>query len=64
MPNQLFQEVTELTKLDQTSVSKELTEIVNKVGSCPESLTIEQLREAMLLYLNEVFLEATQPHKE
>lgn len=54
MGNTLFDEVTRLTGLPQEGISDELLEIIQKIGATPEQLTIEQLRQAMLFYLQDL----------
>lgn len=55
--SQLIQTVVSLTELPQSIMQNELGQIIKDSGHSPESLTIEQLREAMLAYLEE--LQAT-----
>ena len=56
MGNSLFKAVTELTGLPETQIANELTRIVRGSGSNPESLTLEELRAAMLAYLESCFI--------
>ncbi|HRK01763.1 MAG TPA: hypothetical protein PLH57_03800 [Oligoflexia bacterium] len=54
MGNSLFDDVVRLTGLPEETIFGELSDIVGKVGAEPKSLTIEQLRAAMLCYLEEL----------
>lgn len=54
MGNRLFTEVTDLTGLPKNLISDELVDILGHVGSNPQSMTIEDLREAMIKYLTAV----------
>lgn len=54
MGNRLFTEVTDLTGLPKNLISEELVEILGQVGSNPQAVTIEDLREAMIKYLTAV----------
>lgn len=57
MGEQLFQTLIEATGLPQSSVEKELTNLLVKFEKHPETLTLEELREVMADYLQTVFLE-------
>jgi len=60
----LFDEVTRLTGLPKEIIQTELADIVSEIGAKRESLTMEELRQAMSSYLQEVLLEKlpTQPN--
>ncbi len=57
MGNDLFKEVTDLTGLPKEEISTELRGILDAVGSDPKTMTIEELRAAMLRYLDECFAD-------
>lgn len=48
---QLIEKVASLTELPQTLMEEELGRILEVSGHSPEALTLDQLREAMLAYL-------------
>ena len=52
--NALLEEVADLTGLPKGEISEELVQLLNKVGTDPNQLTIEQLRTAMIAYLSEI----------
>lgn len=54
MGNRLFKEVTDLTGLPKNLISKELVDILGRVGTTPHAVTLEDLRTAMAMYLTEV----------
>lgn len=54
MGNRLFSEVTDLTGLPKNLISDELVEILGEVGSTPHAVNMEDLRQAMAMYLMEV----------
>jgi len=60
MSNGLFNTVVQGTGLIQEPVQKELSSLITAQGFNPEELTIEQLREVMIDYLNTVFLEIAE----
>ncbi|WP_413576435.1 hypothetical protein ACLVWU_00160 [Bdellovibrio sp. HCB290] len=57
MDKGLAQTVIEATGLPQRPVDNELQKLMSAHGTSAEELTIEQLREIMADYLNQVFLE-------
>ncbi|HEX7674413.1 MAG TPA: hypothetical protein VF412_09585 [Bdellovibrio sp.] len=64
MNSGLFKTVVEATGLPETPVSKELQTLVTENGFNPEELTIDELREVMAAYLNQVFLEMIEADKD
>jgi hypothetical protein len=52
--NPLFQEIMVLTGLPKNHISEELVAILEEVGASPESVTLEDLRNAMAAYLMQV----------
>ncbi|WP_413585878.1 hypothetical protein [Bdellovibrio sp. HCB274] len=57
MDKGLAQTVIEATGLPQRAVDGELQKLMTAHGTNADELTIEQLREIMADYLNQVFLE-------
>jgi hypothetical protein len=60
MSNELFNTVVQGTGLIQEPVEKELNALLTAQGFNSAELTIEQLREVMIDYLNTVFLEIAE----
>ncbi|MFM6926851.1 MAG: hypothetical protein ACKOX6_00210 [Bdellovibrio sp.] len=60
MSNKLFKTVVQGTGLIQDPVQKELSALVAAQGFNSAELTMEQLREVMIDYLNTVFLEIAE----
>jgi hypothetical protein len=52
--SQLLEAVVSLTELPHSMMHDELGQIIKVSGHEPETLTIEQLRESMIAYLNEL----------
>lgn len=57
MEKGLAQVVVEATGLPQDPVANELQKLMTAHGTNAEEMTIDQLREIMADYLNQVFLE-------
>ncbi|WP_413559235.1 hypothetical protein [Bdellovibrio sp. HCB209] len=57
MEKGLAQVVVEATGLPESPVANELQRLMSAHGTNADELTIDQLREMMVDYLNEVFLE-------
>jgi hypothetical protein len=51
---ELIEQVVSLTGLPESMVEKELHEILDLTGRNPASLTLDELRQAMLLYLEAI----------
>lgn len=49
------------TGINCDSLSKEFNQLLDHNGLTSDDLTIEQLREVMADYLNQVFLELAEP---
>lgn len=60
MENNLYNEVISRTGLDNSDISNEFTNLLKKNSLDPDCLTIEQLREVMAEYLQDVFLEISE----
>lgn len=52
--NELFEEVATLTGLPREQITVELTRILKDVGSTPEDVTMDELRQATAMLLVEV----------
>ncbi len=52
--NELFEEVATLTGLPREQITVELTRILKDVGSTPENVTMDELRQATAMLLVEV----------
>ncbi|MGE5087162.1 MAG: hypothetical protein ACM3MG_12725 [Bacillota bacterium] len=63
MSNKLFNTVVQGTGLIQEPVEKELNALLTAQGFNASELTMEQLREVMIDYLNTVFLEISENEK-
>ncbi len=50
----LIETLVSLTGLPESWVSQELVQILENSGKCAKSITLEQLRDAMLIYLESV----------
>ncbi|MGK5082796.1 hypothetical protein WDW37_05780 [Bdellovibrionota bacterium FG-1] len=61
----LIQQVVSLTELPEMMVHQEVTELLQFSGHSPETLTLEQLRVAMVAYLESIqaSFEAEQASK-
>ncbi|MEK2689457.1 hypothetical protein [Bdellovibrio sp. GT3] len=57
MNKSLAQSVVEATGLPQGSLTGELNKLMSAHGTSADELTIDQLRDIMVDYLNQVFLE-------
>jgi len=57
--SKLFDEVALLTGLPSQVIRGELENIIKKQGADPGSLTLEQLKSAMVEYLKEVLVQQT-----
>lgn len=55
--NEIFNQIVEFTGLPKEEIAGELTEILQSYGLNPATVTMEQLREAMTEYLQDVLLE-------
>ncbi len=55
--NEIFNQIVEFTGLPKEEIASELTEILASQGLNPATITMEQLREAMTEYLQDVLLE-------
>ena len=60
----LVETVITLTGLPEPLVSKELGQILEMSGHSSQELTLDQLREAMLLYLERIQEEASKTQNE
>jgi DNA-directed RNA polymerase delta subunit len=58
--NTLFQEVSDLAGLSEESVATELDSFYEKLQIDPKKAGLEELRQVMLMYLDQVFLEAQE----
>jgi len=58
--NNLYNEVISCTGLDGSEINNEFTNLLKKNSLDPECLTLEQLREVMAEYLQDVFLEISE----
>lgn len=55
---ELLRVLVEATGLPEASVTKELTEVCSRLKINPELMTMDQLREVMATYLQEVLVKA------
>jgi hypothetical protein len=55
----LFDEVARITGLPSQVIRQELENIIKKQGADPDTLTLEQLKEAMVEYMKEVLVHQT-----
>lgn len=62
--SKLFNQVTDLTELPKEDFSSELHDILLKSGADPDNMTIDDLRRAALIYLEEVFGELPEENLE
>ncbi len=60
MTGNLTETVLSATGINGESLQNELSGLIHKNGFNHESLTLDQLRELMAEYLNEVFLELAE----
>ncbi len=63
MAAKILQEVAELTGLPEAPIKNELQTIITQAGFNSESLTLEELREALSSYLQDVLLELQSEHE-
>ena len=56
--NQLLTEISQATGLDAEPVERELIRLLNAEGIAKDNVTLDQLREVLSEYLQEVLLEA------
>lgn len=61
--NRLIDELVSSTGLPQDPVEKELATLVKAAGLTPQALNLEELRQVMTKYLQEVLLEAKDTYK-
>lgn len=64
MESGLFKTVVAATGLPESPVQKELQSLISKSGFDSEELTLDELREVMAEYLNQVFLEMAQAESD
>lgn len=55
--NEIFNQIVEFTGLPKEEIAGELNEILSSYGLNPATVTMEQLRDAMTNYLQDVLLE-------
>ncbi len=55
--NEIFNQIVEFTGLPKEEIANELTDILGSYGLNPATVTMEQLRDAMTNYLQDVLLE-------
>lgn len=55
--NEIFNQIVEFTGLPKEEIANELSEILASYGLNPATVTMEQLRDAMSEYLQDVLLE-------
>ncbi|OQW47783.1 MAG: hypothetical protein A4S09_14590 [Proteobacteria bacterium SG_bin7] len=55
--NEIFNQIVEFTGLPKEEIAGELTYILSSYGLNPATVTMEQLRDAMTNYLQDVLLE-------
>lgn len=55
--NPLIKELISYTGLPEKVISKEIYRIILKSGKNPDNLTMDELREVLKIYLQEVILE-------
>ncbi|MBO9668274.1 MAG: hypothetical protein J7501_15845 [Bdellovibrio sp.] len=60
MSKELVETVVGATGLPQEPIQREFHSLLEKHGTTPEDLTLDDLREIMADYLNEVFLELAE----
>jgi hypothetical protein len=53
----VVKEVLEHTGLPQNLVSEDLNKVLEQIGVTPDQCTIEDLRKAMMIYLEEVIAD-------
>jgi hypothetical protein len=56
--NKLVDEVIELTGLPEDPLSKELEKLLSAAGLESENISLDDLREVLANYLNDVIIEA------
>lgn len=56
----LFQEVGGLAGISEECLENELGHVLEKLELNPKEMSVDDLRKAMLLYLDQVFLEAQE----
>lgn len=57
MGNALFETVVEATDLPDKAIRDEFTDLLERHGKDPATMTLDDLREVMADYLQDVFLE-------
>lgn len=57
---QLIDKVVSLTQLPHSLMQEELGQIIENSGHAPEGLTLDQLREAMLAYLESLYASCSE----
>ncbi len=55
--NDIFNQIVEFTGLPKEEIASELSEILRSYGLDPATVTMDQLRDAMTDYLQDVLLE-------
>jgi hypothetical protein len=55
--NEIFNQIVEFTGLPKEEIANELAEILSGYGLNPATVTMDQLRDAMTDYLQDVLLE-------
>jgi hypothetical protein len=63
MGETLLRKVVQATGLPQDPVQKELEVFIEQHGISPQDLTLDELRDVMVEYLQSVFLELQQERK-
>lgn len=56
----LFETIIDETNLPDPVISNEFTSLLEKHGKNPDTMTLEDLREVLASYLQEVFLEVKE----
>ena len=64
MTGNLTQTVLSATGINGDSLQNEFNNLITQNGFHQESLTIDQLREVMAEYLNQVFLELAESNEK
>lgn len=57
---QLIDKVVSLTQMPHSLMQEELGQIIENSGHVPEALTLNQLREAMLAYLEALYASCSE----
>ncbi|MBI2712192.1 MAG: hypothetical protein HYX41_04925 [Bdellovibrio sp.] len=58
--NELLEVLVSLTGLPQEWIIREIEQILAKTGKTPQEMTLDHLREALMVHLNSVYLEMGQ----